>query len=263
MITDARDYTKLTRDEVAALLSPGSILCLPVGSTEQHGPHLPVGTDSVLADKFTDRLIATYRDRYDIWRLPCLEFGLSREHTGGAGTVSLDVVSYASAVRALVVALAEGQPARNLVLVNGHGGNRGVLETLILEFRREHALAAVVLHPTALSTVKSGSRLPEVHAGKSETSVMLELAPELVSLSRLPVPQQAGDQPAVRKRILDRGVSWPWNSGDPGLNNDGVIGDAAAASAELGREIVGSALANAGTVLHELVAFGEQLRFAE
>ena len=69
-------------------------------------------------------------------------------------------------------------PARNLAIVNGHGGNRGVLDNLIHELRGDFALNACVVHPFDLSKVATGATSPDVHGGKSETSVMLALAPQ-------------------------------------------------------------------------------------
>ena len=71
-------------------------------------------------------------------------------------------------------------PARNLAIVNGHGGNRGVLENLIRELRGDCGLNACVIHPFDLSKAEMGSGYPDVHGGKGETSVMLALAPQLV-----------------------------------------------------------------------------------
>lgn len=242
------------------MLTVDSVLCLPLGSTEQHGPHLPIGTDSVLASAFTDRLIHRYHATYDLWRLPTFEFGLSCEHAGAAGTTTLSVSSYCATLHALVAGLVEGMPSRNLAIVNGHGGNRGVLEALIYEFQRQYGMSVVVMHPTALSSVKSGSAWPEVHGGKSETSVMLELAPHLVDLTVLPNAPVDGDQVDVHWRVLDRGVTWPWNSGDDRIGGDGVIGDPSAASVDLGKAIIGSAVTNAERALNRLREDGRRMR---
>ncbi|BEH03141.1 creatininase family protein [Brooklawnia propionicigenes] len=254
MKTDARDYTALSREQVRELVGRDSIICLPLGSTEQHGPHLPIETDSVLAGGFTDRLVAAYGEQLDLWRLPTVPFGLSREHAGSPGTISLTVATYCATLHGIVAGLVESSASRNLALVNGHGGNRGVLEALVYELQSTYGVSVAVLHPTALSSVKSGSAWPEVHGGKSETSVMMELAPHLVDVSLLPGALPEGAQPDVRAKILDRGVTWPWKSGDSRLSTDGIIGDAAAATPELGREIVSDAVQRAESVLTQIVA---------
>ena len=82
---------ELTYQDVAKSLKATSILCLPLGSMEQHGPHLPLDTDLVIAEAFTQAIVAKHGDAFDLWQLPALPFGLSREHEWAAGTMSLSV----------------------------------------------------------------------------------------------------------------------------------------------------------------------------
>src|SRR5215470_3782002 len=89
----------LTSPEVSRSLRKSSILCLPVGSIEQHGPHLPLNTDTVLAEAFTQAFIARWGEAYDLWQLPTLTLGLSREHAWAAGTMSLSVEVMARLLR--------------------------------------------------------------------------------------------------------------------------------------------------------------------
>ena len=94
--------------------------------------------------------------------------------------------------------------------------------------------------------------VPEIHAGKDETSVMLALAPELVRRERIPGLKAPPDGEAVRTTILDPATSWPWSSGDQRIAAAGVIGDARAASAELGNTIVSRVVEATGAVLKKL-----------
>ena len=80
---------ELVSQDVAEHLRASSILCLPIGSIEQHGPHLPLNTDVVLAEEFTRRIIARWGDTYDLWQLPTLPLSPAREHEWAAGTFSL------------------------------------------------------------------------------------------------------------------------------------------------------------------------------
>ena len=70
----------LTFLDVSKRLRANSILCMPIGSVEQHGPHLPLNTDVVLAEEYTRRIIARWGETYDLWQLPTLAVGLAREH---------------------------------------------------------------------------------------------------------------------------------------------------------------------------------------
>ena len=260
MIDSSRFFNHLTYEEVAKHVSEESILCIPVGSTEQHGPHLPLNTDTVLAKGFAKEMISKLSPKYDLWLLPPLEYSLSCEHIWGFGTLTISIELFVNIFHELVKGLIYSQPARNIVIINGHGGNRGVLGTLIQEFRHKYSVAAVVIHPSSLSRVKTGSKFYEVHGGKSETSIMLALAPDLVDIDLLPCPLEEGDQFQVKSRILDRVASWPWHSNDDGLGHNGIIGDAALASVELGNSIIESAVRNAEEIIISLIELGRRIR---
>ena len=244
----------LTFQEVGSALRESSILCLPMGSMEQHGPHLPLNTDAVLAEAFTGRIVERWGEQYDLWRLPSISVGLSREHDWAARTLSLSVSGMTGVLRDLCREIVRALPARNLLIVNGHGGNRGMLEALGRELHGDFGLNLCALHLGAMMSPVTDAAVPEIHAGKDETSVMLALAPELVRRERIPGLKAPPDGDAVRATILDPATSWPWSSGDQRIAAAGVIGDARAASAELGNAIVSRVVNAAGTVLKQLLA---------
>jgi creatinine amidohydrolase/Fe(II)-dependent formamide hydrolase-like protein len=260
MIESKHFFYHMTHKEVVKYISEESILCIPVGAIEQHGPHLPLNTDTILANTFAEKMVAEFCHKYDLWLLPPIEYALSSEHSWAAGTVSISIEIFVKLFHELIKGLIGTQPARNIIIINGHGGNRGVLETLIQEFRYRYSVAAVVLHPSALSSVKSESKFIEVHGGKSETSMLLAMAPELVKTDLIPAPIEGDIQFQVSSKILERAVSWPWNSNDLGLGRDGVIGDAAFASRELGNRIIESAIRNAEEIIVSLIEFGKLVR---
>jgi creatinine amidohydrolase len=139
------------------------------------------------------------------------------------------------------------------MIVNGHGGNRGVLETLIREFDSDFALNACVIHPFDLSKVATGSDAPDVHGGLSETAVMLALAPERVRKERIAPAATPPAVDATAALIFDRGASFPWRTDDPRLARTGVIGEAHLASPELGQSIVESVVEQTRAVLERLL----------
>src|SRR3954468_9277392 len=112
----SRVIGELTSQEIASALRESSILCLPMGSMEQHGPHLPLNTDTVLAEAFTRRIVERWGATYDLWRLPSLAIGLSREHAWAPGTLSLSVSSMTAYLRELGREIARALPARNLLI---------------------------------------------------------------------------------------------------------------------------------------------------
>src|SRR6478672_10290234 len=142
-----RFIAQIASPEPAGQQRATSILCLPLGATEQHGPHLPLETDVVVAERLTQRIVARWGDEFDLWQLPALPIGLSREHDWAPGTLSLSIQGFTSMMRDLAQSLVRALPARNLAIVNGHGGNRGILENLLHELRGDFSLNACVIHP--------------------------------------------------------------------------------------------------------------------
>ena len=252
MSVPSRTIGDLSFREIAGRLKATSTLCLPLGSTEQHGPHLPLNTDTVIAEALTSRIVARWGDTYDLWQLPALPVGLSREHAWAPGTVSHSVTAMTALLRGKADEIARGLPARNLMIVNGHGGNRGILEAVGYEFAGDFGLNVCSLHLGALISPVPEQGLPEIHAGKDETSVMLAIAPDLVRRERIADLKSPPDAATIRSMILDPAVSWPWSSGDPRIADTGVIGDAHGASAEHGRAIIERVVETAGGVLKQL-----------
>ncbi|GGJ90503.1 hypothetical protein GCM10010123_20410 [Pilimelia anulata] len=182
-----RQLGHLSSPQVRDQITASSVLCLPVGSTEQHGRHLPVDTDTVIAAGFTNQLAQTHGEELDLWVLPALPFGLALEHAWAPGAISLRTNLYAELVLQLVGEYVRATGARRLVIVNGHGGNRGVLEPLLRELAHDQHIEGIVVHPLSLTATRPRTDRPEVHAGIVETSLMLALAPALVRLDQLTV----------------------------------------------------------------------------
>jgi len=248
-----RTIGNLTFQEVGSALRETSILCLPMGSMEQHGPHLPLNTDAVLAEAFTRRIVERWGDAYDLWQLPPLAVGLSREHDWAAGTLSLSVSGMTAYLRDLGREIARSLPARNLLLVNGHGGNRGMLEAIGRELRGDFGLNIGVLHLGAMMSPVTNAAVPEIHAGRDETSAMLALAPDLVRQERLSEARGPSGGDAIRSLVLDPATSWPWSSDDKRIAALGVMGDARDASVVHGQAIVERVVAATEPVLRQLL----------
>jgi creatinine amidohydrolase len=188
------------------------VLVLPLGSTEQHGPHLPVDTDTRIAVALAEGL-ASGRD--DALVAPPLSYSASGEHAGFPGTLSLGTEVLRVALIELV--RSADDTASAVVIVNGHGGNIAPLREATARLRSE---GRAVLAWSPRSPVPD-----DLHAGRVETSVLLHLAPELVDLSAAaagPVPSF----PDLRA------------CGVRALSPTGVLGDPAGATPEEGREIL-------------------------
>jgi creatinine amidohydrolase len=233
----------------ARTIKESAILCLPLGAIEQHGAHLPLNTDVIVAEGLTGRLLQRWGEEFDLWQLPTLSIGLSREHDWAAGTLSLSIHGFTAYMRDLAAAIVRTLPARNLAIVNGHGGNRGILENLLHELAGDFGINAMVLHPFDLAGADPA--VVDVHGAKGETSVMLALAPQAVRLDRL---ARGGppDPKAVQALIFERGTSFPWRTDDARLARDGIIGDASAATAAAGEALLERMVVAAGVALERL-----------
>lgn len=244
---------ELTFAEVATRIGARSILCLPFGSIEQHGPHLPLNTDAVLAEAITRRIVEGQSTQLDLWQLPTLSVGLAREHEWAPGTLSLSVDGVIAMMRDLGRAIAR-LPTRNLAIINCHGGNRGILDALILDLRADFGLNVCVLHPAVWAeTCEPSSGIPDIHGGKIETAMMLAIAPHLVRMDRLAQIQTKPDVAAINRIILDKAVSWPWTTDDKRIAAMGVIGDAQAATPEFGQRLIAHVVDKARAALARLV----------
>ena len=217
----------------------GSTVIWPLGSLEQHGPHLPLGTDAFFADRLVDTVLQRLPADLPIWRLPLQSLGFSPEHKGFAGTFSLQAKHLLSLVECVGAELARCG-FRRLVLLNGHGGQIGLLEVAARQLRANHPALAVL--PCFLWRCEDVAPLipePErgggLHAGLAETSLMLHLAPELVGTE----PQADG---LDSLHTPPEGWSWEgqaptaWLTGD--ISRSGVIGDPRGATADLGHALL-------------------------
>jgi creatinine amidohydrolase len=249
----SRRIGDLTFPELAQQLDEMSILCLPLGAVEQHGPHLPLNTDVIIAEEITHRLIARWAGDFDLWQLPTLSIGLSREHDWAPGTLSLSIQSFTALMRDLGRSIQLNLPTRNLAIINGHGGNRGVLQTLIYELEGDFDLNTCVIHPLALAKTDIESAVPEIHGGKDETSVMLALRPDLVRKDMIASLTAVPDVQMVKELVIEPSVTWAWRSADKRIADQGVTGQPRDSSAELGNAIIESIVGEAGSVLTRLI----------
>jgi creatinine amidohydrolase/Fe(II)-dependent formamide hydrolase-like protein len=185
--------------------------------------------------------------------MPTISISLAREHEWSPGTLSLSTQGIVALLHDVGRSVARALPSRNLVVVNGHGGNKGVLEAVAQDMRADFGLNVCILSPVGLAGSDANDKSPDIHAGKTETSMMLAVAPHLVRpdlMAQLKKPPAAD---AVAKTILQGGVSVPWTSDDERIADMGVIGDPRGASAELGRQLMDHGVETAGNVLRDFL----------
>ncbi len=254
-MTCARYFPDLTGPQVAERLTERSILVQPLGAIEQHGPHLPLSTDSVIATAVAEAAVAEVGDELDVWLLPTLQYTKSNEHAWSAGTVWLSATTLLAVLDDLGRCVAT-TPAQRLVFLNGHGGNSALLNVANRELRLAHGLMTFLAHPGVPPDQGGTSPADElgmgVHGGTDETSLMLHLAPHLVQMSRAErrVPEAIAGNRYVHFGGL---VSFGWMSND--FFPDGYIGDPTSATAELGKQLFEGAVRVFGEALREISVF--------
>lgn len=255
MVHRVRHLADLRGPEVTDRLGAGSILVQPLGAIEQHGPHLPLSTDLVIAEAVAEAAVAGVGDEVDAWLLPPLAYTKSNEHAWSPGTMWLSASTMLSVLDDIGRCVA-ATPARRLVFFNGHGGNSALLGVANRELRLHHGLLTFLAHPTVppdQGGVSSPSELGMgVHGGTDETSLMLHLAPDLVDMARAVrrVPEHLAENRYVR---FGGTVSFGWLSDDFGP--DGLIGDPTAATADLGAQLFQAAVDAFCGALREIATF--------
>jgi creatinine amidohydrolase len=242
--------------DIPSLLTDRSVLVQPVGAIEQHGPHLPLATDLVIAEAIAARVVERFGEPLDLWLLPALAYSKSNEHDWAPGTVSLSAPTMLAVLDDLGRSLAR-LPARRLAFLNGHGGNSALLAVANRELRVAHGLMTFLLHPSLPRDAGGGEADPDelgmgVHAGRDETSIMLHLRPDLVDMST--ASRAVPEQLAANEHVTFGGsVAFGWSSDD--LHASGVIGDPTLASAEHGGRLAEAMVARLGEQFAEVAAF--------
>ena len=227
-----RDWTDLRAAEIAALDPALTIAVLPVAAVEQHGPHLPLGTDTLIAEGMLDRLRALCPADLDLLLLPVQAVGKSNEHLYALGTLTLSAETALRAWLEIGLSVARAGLSK-IVIINSHGGNLDLVSILSRELRVQAGMRAVKAQWMSFGTPEGMFCDRElafgIHGGDVETSLMLHFRPDLVEMSAAEAFRSAAEGAAIPPVGP---VSLGWIAAD--LNPAGVVGDAAAASAAKG-----------------------------
>lgn len=224
--------------EYHAIDPEATVAVLPLAAIEQHGPHLPVSTDSTIMAGMLEAVIAKLPADLDVRILPIQSVGKSNEHLHAPGTLTLPATTLIEAWTELGASVARAG-VRKLVVVNSHGGNEEIMGIVTRELRVRHAMLAV---KTSWSRFGWPAGLYSeiedrygIHGGDFETSVMLHFRPDLVDMAKaedFPSRVQAAEQSFELLRHTGT-QAFAWIASD--LNPHGVVGEASKATAEKGR----------------------------
>ena len=258
-------WEQLRSAELAALDASRLIAVLPLGATEQHGPHLPLGTDADMAEAMVQAAIRHLAPDAPVLFLPVQRIGFSVEHLGAPGTLSLSPATILSLWDDIAESLAASD-VKKLLLFNTHGGHEGLMDAAARTWRQRldmlvyttswYKLPLVDEHGQDLMAHMSAEEQRfGVHAGQSETSMMLALDPQHVAMQRAKHFASTSQQRAESFPILGNGSSakLAWMARD--LNPQGAAGNAAAATADYGRALI----AATGRALAALLAEVDRL----
>ncbi len=254
----SRLWSELTTLDFARDVMGETVAVLPVAAVEQHGPHLPLGTDAFIMDGYLQRVLAALPPTLPAVFLPVQRCGCSVEHRDFAGTLSLSARTALAAWTELGEAVAR-TGCRKLVVVNSHGGNSALVDILAHELRATCGLLVVTAAwqrfgaPEGLFT--EAERLHGIHGGDVETSLMLAFRPDLVrrEACRDFVPRSVAMAEQFTWLRAGRPTGFGWMAQD--LSACGAMGDAAAATAEKGEAHAAFGARAFVDLLHEVQRF--------
>jgi creatinine amidohydrolase len=234
--------------EAQAILKKVDTVILPVGSTEQHGPHCPLGTDHITAESVANMV----GDRVKLPVLPVVPVGVSSHHRQFAGTLWAPPLVFREYVKAIILSASSHGP-KKFFIINGHGGNTASLKEVAEDLRSDEDIfiAIATAYPTKL----------DGHAGEDETSIMLHLRPELVKMEKAVDTKQNEALAGISMKTQKVGpADFGFDTID--LSPTGVFGaagktiEATKATAAHGEEIIKAHV-------DELCAFAEELKKAK
>lgn len=247
-MSGARDWADFRAPDFSGIDPMKTIAILPTAAIEQHGPHLPVGTDTLIGQGMLEELHRQAPADMDLRVLPLQAVGKSNEHLWAAGTLTLTAATALAAWTEIGLSVARAG-IRKIAIVNSHGGNLDLVSILSRELRVQADMLAVKCQWGAFGTPEGLYSDQEgqfgIHGGDVETSLMLHFRPQTVDMAAARDFRSTAEQSAISPIGP---VSYGWIASD--LNPEGTVGEAHLATAEKG----------AATAQHQVAGFVDLLR---
>lgn len=235
------EWWRLKATDINALAARDAVVIVPVGSTEQHGPHLPTQVDSLLVREIALRAAGQASSATPIVVAPTVWSGLAEHHMSLGGTISLDFATFLALLRCVCRSLVR-QGFRRVLLLNGHGGNIAALTVVVNELAVELDAPITTASYWPLAS-EAFARILERqktvrHACEAETSMLLAVAPELVDMTK--AAEAVGPTSRELAEVVGTDAVHRWRS-FKARTHHGAIGDPRTASAEKGERLLAAA----------------------
>jgi creatinine amidohydrolase len=233
-VPDARNFAYLNWKQVDALPRATTLLVLPTAAIEQHGPHLPLATDTLINNLLLGHALGKLPAELPVYALPPVHYGKSNEHIGYPGTLAVSAATFMAVLRDLGASLSSAG-FQKLVLYNTHGGNTSLIDVMARDLRAEFGLRTFALHGSggiAFEGLSPQERAYGFHAGEVETALLLASVPELVDRTAYTVNYIAD---IARPELLlpeNAPATFAWLTRD--IAPSGVLGDPRPATPENG-----------------------------
>ncbi len=251
-MTRRMDWAQYRAPEFAAIDPATTIAILPTAAIEQHGPHLPVGTDTIINEGLLALLKLRCPDDLDLRILPVQAVGKSNEHLWAAGTITLTAETALKLWVEIGLSVARAG-VRKMVILNSHGGNVDLISIVSRELRVRAGMFVTRLGWGAFGAPEALYSDQEnrfgIHGGDAETSMILHFAPETVDMSAARDFRSSAETSAISPIGP---VAYGWIASD--LNPAGVVGEAHLATAEKGALQAEKCVADVIGFLHKVKA---------
>ncbi|WP_309120743.1 creatininase family protein [Paenibacillus sp.] len=249
---DTRFLPRLSRLEVPKLPKEGALVVLPVGATEQHGPHLPSFTDTLIGEALLTEAFERLPEDARIWLLPPIPFGKSNEHANHPGTITLSAETLMRVLLDVARSVSRAGFAK-LLLFNTHGGNADLLNMMAREIRVDCGLTVFRMDAGGLKmgegVIDEEERRIGLHGGDLETSLVLGIKSAWVNMEL--APREVPNFPTGYLDLKNKAYSWVMDD----LSASGITGDATIATEEKGDRLLTQGGRMIAEALLEMAAF--------
>lgn len=251
----------MTSEALQELDKSKSLVLLPIAATEQHGAHLPVGTDAIILEKLMEKFVAEKKFKgSSVLVAPQIHVGKSNEHMGFAGTMTLTAHTLYDVIHEMCESIAKSGFHR-IILTNSHGGNTDLLNLIARDLRIDLNLEIYVFDwwftpfwQDILSQEKQSESIYGVfHACELETSLMMAIAPETVQADR--ITDEVPDEMFRDNHYISLfgPINMGWKTKD--VTQSGVIGSPKSATKEKGEKFMQYAVDKLAQIVEEILSF--------